>query len=495
MIGVAMPGIAPVAPSAAPPPNAAAGRGELRTMLGVAMPGIAPTHDRAPANHAQPQHAPLAPAAIPPIVPAPPPLVQEPLPAPPVVVTKKGGLPLGIVAGVVGLLVAAAGVGVYFFWKAGPPLVVKPRLGPQGDEQLVLTCPTCPDGTTAGLLGAKGTFANKEAAIELPSPLKLGDNPLEIVLDRPGMGRDEVVKAQVSIPYRLKFDLSGLTGTPTANPIVVQVETLPGSTVKLDGHEVTLDAQGRGSQPVDVHADTEGPSDEGKIIDKSIPYEITRASDNTGRAPTERGTLATRVPVVPLHIDAPTAHMVTDAAQLTVAGRTAKNATVTVNGKTSGANGVFAAAVDLPAPGETAVEIRAAAPQVAPRTAHISVKRVASLEAEAKAFEAASRPLGYDAVSGNIDASAGQNFVVEGEVRQSRAANHQTVAIVDDKRGCAKHPCLVRVVYAGELDLKPKQQVRAYGRITRAFSTGEAGAKPVPEVEADFVLRGKAPGH
>jgi len=454
-------------------------------MLGVAMPGIAPLRNSDPPPVAR---APLAPAAIPPIVPAPPPLVDEPLPAPPVV-AKNGGLPLGLVAGAIGLLVAVAGVAVYFFWRAGAPLVVKPRLGPQGNEQLELTCPTCPDGTAAAILGVKGIFANKTAAIELPSPLKLGDNPLEIAIDRPAMGRDESVKVSVWIPYRLKFDLSNLAG-PQADPIVVKVETLPGTVVKIDGHGVTLDAQGLGTQPIDVHAETDGASDEGKIIDKSIPYEITPIVANKPAA-VERGTLSARVPVVPLHLDAPGTHLVTDSDKVTVAGRTAKGASVTVNGKTVGANGIFFGTVDLPAPGETAVEIRATAPQVAARTAHVSVHRVANLEAEAKAFEAA-HPLGYDAVSGSIDANVGQGLVVDGEVRQSRIANHQTVAIVDDRHGCAKHPCLVRVVYGGDLDLKPRQAVRAYGRITRPFSTGEAGAKPVPEVEADFVLRGKS---
>ncbi|WP_394830926.1 hypothetical protein LVJ94_30905 [Pendulispora rubella] len=484
MIGVAMPGVAPILP---PAPNADASgslppvRGEQRTMLGVAMPGIAPTRGDPP--NALPR-APLAPAPLPAIVPAPAPLVDEPLPPPPVL-AKKGGLPLGVVAGVVGLLVAAAGVGVYFFWRAGAPLVVKPRLGPQGNEQLHLSCPTCPDGTKATASGNTATFKDKEASLELATPLKLGDNPLEIHLDRPSMGRDETVKASILVPYRVKVDLAN---TATNDPIVVRVETTPGTTVKVDGHDVALDGEGKGTQPIDVRAETEGASDEGKVIDRTIPYEVTPKGSDA-----ERGTLNVRVGVVPLHIDAPSAHMVTDADRFVVAGRTAKGASVMVNGKSIEAGtGIFFGTFELPADKETAVEIRASGPNVAPRTARYAVRRVANLDTEAKAFEAAN-PLGYDTVAANVEGNVGKGLAVDGEVRQSRTVNHQTVAVVDSHRGCAKKPCLVRVVYGSDLDLKPRQELRAYGKITRAFSAGEAGAggKPVPEVEADFVIRGK----
>ena len=516
MIGVAIPGVAPILPPA--PPASPEGavppmRGEHRTMLGVAMPGIAPSQNAGAgpagyAPHAPAGHAPHAPAAIPQIVPAPAPLFDEPLPPAPVI-AKRGGLPLGLVAGVVGLLVAGAGIAVYFFWKGGAPLVVKARLGPQGNEQLQLICPTCPDGTTASLSGASVSFKDKEAALELSTPLKLGENPLEIRIDRPAMGRDETVKASILVPYRVKVDLSSAGATPadsgpkgeppagapapgaaaSNDPIVVRVETLPGTAVKVDGRDVALDGEGHGTQSIDVRAETEGPSDEGKVIDKSIPYEVTPKG-----APTERGTLTARVGVVPLHIDAPTKHLVTDADRFVVAGRTAKGASVTVNGRPlESATGIFFGTFELPAASETPVEIRAAGPHVAPRTARFSVKRVANLEAEAKAFEAA-HTLGYDAVSSNVEANVGQGLAIDGEVRQSRIVNHQTVAIVDSRHGCAKRPCIVRVVYGGDLDLKPRQPLRAYGTITRAFSAGDAApnGKPIPEVEADFVLRGKS---
>ena len=206
MLGVAIPGIAPTqsAPPAAVDPMSP--RGNVQTMLGVAIPGVAPTHSSPPLVSSG---APKPMPALPPIVPAPAPLQLDALPAPRQTQQKKG-FPLAIVAGVIGTVVVVVGGVALFLWKQAPPVLVQPRLGPQGDDELHLTCESCPDGTTVSVDNAKATFANKEADVKLGAPLKTGDNKIDLALDRPGVGRDEVVHAVVPITYRVQADLSTL---------------------------------------------------------------------------------------------------------------------------------------------------------------------------------------------------------------------------------------------------------------------------------------------
>ena len=179
-----------------------------------------------------------------------------------------------------------------------------------------------------------------------------------------------------------------------------------------------------------------------------------------------------------------------DTDQVLLAGRAAKGATVTVDGAaaTVAADGTFEKSVPVSAPGEVSVEVRSGTTALAPRTVHIALKRVASLADEAKAFE--KQPtLGYDAALANLASDAGRPIVVDGEVIEPRASGHRTLLLVDDRRGCAKGPCLARVVIGQELTVARGDRLRAYGHVARAFTT--PAGQTVPEIEADFVLRAK----
>jgi len=476
MMGVAMPGIAPIhaGDSTAPPPNP---RGEHGTMMGVAAPGIAPLHAGvAPAAPATKRPRPQA--ALPPIVPAPAPLEQEEEIAAPAR-RKASGAPIAVVAGGVAVLALASGITIALLWKSAPPLLVQPRVGPAGNEQLHLVCDNCKDGTTASIGASKATFANKEASLDLATPLEVGDNPIAIVLDRPGVGRDETVKAVVPVPYRLRADLSQIGAEPPV--ILVRVDATAGTTVRIDGKPLTLDGSGHGVHSIDITGDTDGPSDEGKVIEKVIPYE---AVPKGGKA--ESGSVTARVGVIPLRVDAPSSRAVSTKDHVFVAGRTSKGGAVTLNGKptTIAANGSFAESIELK-PGENAVEVRATAAQVAPRTVHLTLRRVNGLDAEAQAVEAAS-PLGYDAFAADPAANAGKAVIVEGDVVEARLQNHQAVAVVNDRRGCSRPTCILRLVGGEDLDLHAGDAIRGYGRVTRAVSAD--GGKLVPEVEADFAV-------
>lgn len=470
MLGVAAPGIAPMQP------GQAAHISGGRTMLGVAAPGIAPTPG-------PPRVQPLSPVELPPIVPAPPPLVEEAAPAPPPTQVKRG-VPVALVAVLVVVVLLVGGGVIALLARGGTPLVASPRVGPQGEDELHITCEKCPDETRVSVGASKATFKGQQADLDLPTPLAVGDNTIDLVLERPG-GRAEPIKLVVPVSFRVQTDLAEITATPPK--IKVRVEAKPGSQVKIDGKPMPLEG-GAATLVVPLDPDASGSSDEMKTVEKAIAYEVA----HDGK--TEQGAVKARVPIAPLRIDAPSSNVITAGASVLIAGRAVKGATVTVGGAaaTSKPDGTFEATID--AQGDMDVVVAAWVPKsptsapLGTRTAIVKVHKVASLAEEAKRQDAA-YPLGYDAVASAVEANVGQPFVVHGSVLDARTANHQTVLIVDDTRGCAKGRCLVRVVYGGDTIAARGDWVRAYGKITGTVATSDG--QKVPDVDASFLLKGK----
>ena len=504
MLGVAIPGIAPLgagqgnAPPAAEGPGTPSARGG--TMLGVAIPGIAPTAPGAaggagavpnrgtaamPGPVVAPFRSKVANTAIAeaPVLPAPPPFVDDvPVPRAPVV-RPKTGVPIAVVAGIVGGLVLLGGAIIFLLARGGPPVSAQAKIDDQGNEVLHLQCDNCADGTSATLGTSKAEFKAHTADLALTKPLDVGPNTLDVKLDRPGSGRDEDVKLVVSVPYFIQADLSDIGAKP---PIVrVRVAASPGATVTVDGKPLALDGTGKGAYTLDVSSETEGPSDDVRAIDKKIPYVVTSKAGKP-----ESGVVTARIAVVPLRVDVPSATAVVDTPSFAVAGQTSPGAGVLIDDKpiTAQADGSFSQPHDAAAATTTPVEIRATAQGRAPRTVHLSVKRVASLDAEAKALEKTPL-LTYDAIVADIPSRIGQHAMVAGEVIEARTAGHQSIALVNDVRGCKTGPCLARVIASSDSKIAKGDNVRAYGVIARAVPTSTG--KTIPELAADFVVRAK----
>ena len=465
-------------------------------MLGVAMPGIAPLHSQPgvspppPSTAAPAQPIPARTMLLeqpPPIVPAPAPLAPEVAPSAPVVVSRRG-VPLAVFAVLALVLVLGVGGAILYFSRGAPPMTATAKVSADGKEQLHLTCQGCPDGTKASWKGSTAMFETHEADLDLPTPLAIGDNAFDIALDRPGVGRDETVKIVLPLAYRIRGDLSGIGETP---PVVrVDVEARPGSIVTVDGKPVALDASGKATLSYDVSADARGAADETKTIERKMPYEVVGKDEKKST-----GEVSVRVAVLPLHLDAPTAGQVTDGKTLTIAGKTAKGATVTANGKSLAveADGSFDGAIDL-SDGEQPIAIRAApageaATKAVPRVATITVKRVASLASEAAALEKTAK-LDAGALARDPVAAEGQSVTVAGAIVDARAAHHRTALLVDAKNGCAKGAsCLVRVDYGADLDVRAGDTVEAFGVATKPITTPEA--KTAPAVLASIVRKTK----
>jgi len=478
MLGVALPGIAPTheKPPAQPAPAQRAG-----TLLGVAAPGIAPSAAHVPPAYAAPRFEPPA-APAPPVVPAPPPLVVEPLPEAPRV-PKKKGIPAVAVVGIVFALVAIIGtVAALVILRAGAPLSAQPQLDETGKESLRIRCESCPDGTVISLGASSSKVEGAATLLPLPAPLSIGDNDLEMTIDRPPPGRDETVKVHVPVAYRVKADLSSLTVAPAA--ITVRVEALAGTEVTVDGKPVVLDASGKGWHAIDVSSEVEGPSDDQKTIDKQIPFTIKAK----GAAAPENGQLVVRTGVAPLHLDAPGRELYTDRPTGNIAGQVKPGGTVLVDGQNVAvdAQGRFGVRVELPADGEKTLTLVANAPPLAPRTVRSKLVRVASLDAAAKTIDAKS-PLTFDAYGSDPGSKVGQLAMVDGEVQDVRVGQGHTVMAVEDKKSCTakKGACVVRVVHGEEIKVARGDSVRAYGRIQ---GTATLNGQMIPDLEGALVL-------
>ena len=496
MLGVASP-LAPAmagfasAPVVAPAPALAPVGIANKTMLGVTSPisAASPAPGPAPKPAASSGAAPKRmPALTLPLqvqyVPAPAPLEDMPAPPPPVVV-RKGGVPLTLVALIIGGILLVGGVIIALLWKGSPPMTAQARATPEGNDALHLTCDvkSCPDATVATLAGSKATFAGGQADLPLSTPLHLGDNEFALQVTRPGMGRDETMKFVVPVAYRVRADVTTMSGPKPS--VTIRVEAKPGTDVRVDAKPVALDANGAGAYAVDESTATEGPADESKVVSLDLKYVVT---PKDGAA--EIGAVSARVAVSPLRIDAPGLKAVVEEDHVLVAGRGPKGSNVTVDGNavTVAADGSFETTVPLSAQGDHVIETRGGTSALMPRTVHVTVTRVTSLADAAKAFEQQT-PIGYDTAMADIAGHTGQAIVVDGAVVDARGSGHRTLVLVDDRRGCKKGPCLARVVVGRDLALVRGDVLRAYGVVARGFTT--PAGQTVPEIDSQFATRTK----
>lgn len=474
ILGVAMPGIAPLAAAEGSSTSPASPRpqptGRQRTMLGgLAAPPKATDSSRF--------DAPAPAYSIPAVLPAPIPPQEEELPeAPEPRPRSRFPVVLGLGAMALLLLVGAA---VVVLWRGPPPLSAQPQLDDTGKEALRIRCESCPDGTKVSLAGVVAEVKGKVTVLPLAKPLVVGDNTLSIRVETPDHGRGEEVTLKVPVAYRIRTDLTTLAADPPV--VTVRVEALPGTAAEVDGKTVQLDASGRGNVALDLGDQTIGPSDESRVIDRTVPFTITPA----GGKP-EQGTLRARTRVVPLHLDAPGSRAIVASPTCRVTGQTVVGASVTVNGVAAplGPRGEFATDVPCPTLGPNVLELIASGPGLASRKASLTVTRVPSLEAEARVWE--SKPLlGQEALT-KLE-NVGKPAALEGNIVESRVVNGLAVLLVENLRGCRdrRAACLVRVVYGGTEPASRNAYVRVYGTFTRTVT---ANGKSVPEVEASFLF-------
>jgi len=468
-----------VRPERPPAQSAPALPSQLKTMLGVARPGIAPVNPGVakPGPRFGPEQSFLAPAS-----PNAEPSLDQPGPR----VSEHGSRTRVAWIGV-GVLGAALLLGALallaILTRRATPLTALVRIDEQGVERVELSCPNCEDGTTLRLGSASATFSKQRALLPLDRPLRVGNNELSLSLKRPDSRSPRDVTVTVPLQYRVRGDFAGLA---QPKPMLrVLVEALPESSVVIDGQAVAIAANGKGIHLIDVSSELTGPAAKTVALERVVPYTIA-APGGSG----QRGEIRLKLGIVPLLVDAPGDSIVIDVPNFMLAGNTQPTGTVTVAGRpiTVDATGRFAQLMNVSSVGETTIDVRAAAPDQAPRSCPLRIKRVASLKTEAVAFAARATD-SYAAIATDSAAKKGWAVALFGEVVEARTQNHTSVVLLDVKKGCTSRPCLARLVHGAKVDLVQGDHARAYGHVLGAVDGPRTGHM-IPEVRAQFFLGG-----
>jgi hypothetical protein len=397
---------------------------------------------------------------------------------------------LAIVFAAGGLALAA--VLVLVFWPSAPPLTARARADGSGREGVELTCKSCPDGTKLSVGGASATTTGGIALVPLPTALSVGENRLKVDIDRPGNGRDETVNVSVNVGYRLRPDLGTLQADKPAFQILAEVAA--GTTVTIDGRPMAI-AGGHGVENVDVTEVCTGLAGEVKTLSRQIPYVVTPPD-----GPPEQGVVNVSVGIVPLHLDSPVAltsptpHVITEGPSFVLAGSTMKGAEVLAAGRPIPvlADGSFVQVMNVSSVGSTQIEVRAKMPGMAPRLTQIKVRRVESLEKAARELLSTEPPIPFAQLVASVPAAVGKAVALVGEVSETKKQSSETVMLleVSAASGCPAGvgSCTVRLVQGGDNPAKRGDVLRIFGHVARAVPV--PGRRDIPEIEVDFTLKG-----
>jgi len=500
----------PSYPTPPPPPEAAPRVGpggtlphlpaHQKTMVGIARPGIAPLN---PGQAKPTASAPTAPAPIPSAAGAYPSAGSLPsanqvgaapspaLPSHPhgpalrtarAEVRHKQGIPALAAVSMVGAagLFAAAAV-VWLFYRGHGSIEARATALADGKEQLELTCSACDDGTVARLDAANATFAGHHASLALSRPLKVGENPMTVTLVSP-RGKQSFVDISVPIAFRVRGDTSGLDA-PTPE-LRVLVNAVAGSTVTVDGKTVALNAEGEGRYVLDVSSEVTGLDASVKTLERHLPYVVTPPN-----GPSQTGSVSLQAGVTPLVIDAPGPAVLLETSNFVLAGRTAKGGTLTVSDRpiTVDTNGRFAQMMNVSAPGETTIIVRATNKDTAPRLFPLRVKRVDSLQREAERVRQRATS-NYAAIADQAEIKRGWAVALDGVTVEARTENYNTVVVMDVQGGCTHAPCLARITYGAPYSLAQGDKFSAFGEVLGVVEGPRSGSK-IPEIRADFLLK------
>jgi hypothetical protein len=477
-MGVAMPGIAPLAPGVSKEAAHAGGHGDYlhgsdgNTVgvnasggghtVGIGTVGVGTVGVGFP-TEVSPRHGERRRSGAPP----PPPPSQS----------------SATIAIVSGLFLAGGAVAFAIFWRSPAPLRAEARVDANGADLLHVTCATCPDGTEVRAGESKAQVTGHAADLILATPLKVGENMFSVAIDRPGTGRDESVSLIVQIGYRIRPDLAALDSDKPQ--LRISIEGAPMASMAIDGKTLALGADGKGQYDLDVTQECTGLADDTKSIERAIPYSVVGSSGAT-----EQGVVNVRVAVPPLRIDAPTLHSIIERDQFLLAGRTGRGARLIAGGHAVAVapDGTFSRPIAAPSLGENTVKLRTFVAGQAPRMASFTVRRVEHLSEEAKTF-AANAPLPFADLAASVSKYVGQPVVLSGEIVESRSQGATNLALLDVQKGCSRPPCLARLVFAGEEPVARADRLQVYGYVTRAISPGGDAAGTVPEVEVAFAQK------
>ncbi len=465
------------------------------TLVGVAVPGIAPVHGAAPAPRAAQPPAFQSPPAF--VAPGAPPAAHGaaapsypgvsgtadrasvlPDDAPPV---RKPSRALSIVL----LRLAVIGVAVAAFLvlrPSGPPALTSAIEGDTSAPKLVVRCKDCTDEGTLDIGGKSASFASGAASIALDAKaLKVGKNVFAGKVAPKGSKAYDV-ELEVAIPFLVHASLASLE----KGHVEVVFELAPDRKgVEVDGK--TLEGTGVQKHRVSIPE----PAADAKSFEREVAYKVLGKEG----APIE-GSLKLAIPYAPLRVALPGAHPIVVGDSVEVSGRTAPGATVVVGG-VGGAGDVTLTADDTglfkgKAKAADELRVRAASAKLAPRSVTIAVTRAESAEAAAKALRAEAK-VAFADVAAKPDDHVGAAVAVKVEVKESGEIDGRPLSVGETRCSAAASggtcPTVRVLLPAGAVAAKG-DVVEVLGRVVRGVPI-EKGKSTAVEIDAAIVLRSK----
>jgi hypothetical protein len=143
--------------------------------------------------------------------------------------------------------------------------------------------------------------------------------------------------------------------------------------------------------------------------------------------------------------------------------------------------------MNVSAPGETTIVVRATSKDTAPRLFPLRVKRVDSLLREAERVRQRATS-SYAAIADQAETKRGWAVALDGVSVDARTENYNTVVVMDVHGGCTHPPCLARVTYGAPFSLSAGDKFSAFGEVVGLVDGPRSGSK-IPEIRADFLLK------
>jgi hypothetical protein len=369
----------------------------------------------------------------------------------------------------------------YFMLRGHGSVTARAALDAHGAEQLELSCNECPDGTKTWIDTAPATFQGGKATLRLQAPLKVGENPIVLVLERPGRSREEIALS-LPIEFRVRSSTEGLAQDPPKVSVLASV--LSGTKLEVDGKPVRPEPNEVVRFDYEVTSDVTGPEASVTTLERLVPYKATSADGAH-----QDGQVQIRIGVTPLIVDAPGPSIVVGEKEIVIAGRTAPGAVLKIGAQvvTLDPEGRFVSKQPLTS-GDNSFTVRATLKDLAPRLVKVSVRRSDNLEREATLASAATQTSYLEVMRGG-EAAIGRNVALEGQLFDVRHDGYTSVLLVDVKGGCKKPPCLSKVLYGVTIALEKGRRIKAFGKVVR-FVDGARSGERIPEVRADLVVAG-----
>jgi hypothetical protein len=378
------------------------------------------------------------------------------------------------------MLLVAATV-AFLMLRGHGSVTARASLDAQGGELLELSCTECPDGTRTWVDASPVAFQGGKATLKLQSPLKVGENPIVLVLERPGRSREEIALS-LPIEFRVRSTTDELGQEVPKVSVLASAQA--GTKLEVDGKPVPADPAGAVRFDYEVASDVTGPEASVKTLERIVPYKATLASGTT-----QNGQVEIRIGITPLIVDAPGASIIVESGEIVLAGRTAPGSTLKIGEQIVllDPEGRFVSKQSL-AVGENSFTVRSTLKDHAPRLVKVSVRRSDNLQREA-ALARTMAQTSYPEVLRVGDDSVGRSLALEGQLFDLRHDGYTSVLLVDVKNGCKKAPCLAKVLYGTESNLEKGQSLKAFGKVVR-FVDGARSGERIPEVRADLVVAG-----